>query len=168
MNKTDFKRFYKKHVDAVYRFVFFRVGMNKEVAEDLTSEIFMKALRAFAAYDPKKSESAWIHTIARNHLKNHYRDQKKTEDLDDFQIGYDGVKAEEEIDEIRELKGQLAKLEKKDRRLLEMKYVQGYKYREIAEILKKSTGAVRVEAHRALKKLKQLYATQEKIQSDHP
>jgi len=131
--------------------------MNREVAEDLTSEVFMKALKAFASYDPKKSESAWIHTIARNHLKNHYRDTKKTEDIDDIVLGYDGQRVEDEIDEIRELRGHLAKLEKKDRQLLEMKYIQGFKYKEIGEILKKSTGAVRVEAHRALKKLRQLY-----------
>ena len=119
MNKTDFKRFYKKHVDRVYRFVFFRVSTNREVAEDLTSEIFMKALKAFATYDPKKSESAWINTIARNHLKNYYRDQKRTEDIDDYAFGYDGASAEEELDEIRELQGNLAKLEKKDKILLD-------------------------------------------------
>ncbi len=159
MNQADFKRFYQQHVDSVYRYLFFRVSMNREVAEDLTSEVFMKALKAFASYDPKISESAWIHTIARNHLKNYYRDKKITEDIDDFTLGYDGNRNEEELDEIRELRGNLAKLEKKDRQLLEMKYIQGFKYKEIGTILKKSTGAVRVEAHRALKKLKSLYAS---------
>lgn len=158
MHKTDFKRFYQKHVDRVYRFVYYRVSMNRDVAEDLTSEIFMKALKAYVSYDPEKSESAWIHTIARNHLKNYYRDQKHTDEIDDNIFGFDGNVKEAEYDEIRELTGNLAKLEKKDREILEMKYIQGYKFKEIAGILGKTTGSVRVEAHRAIKKLKALYA----------
>ena len=44
VKKTDFENFYRRNFDKIYRFVFFRVGNNKELAEDLVSEIFKKFL----------------------------------------------------------------------------------------------------------------------------
>jgi len=55
--------------------------VNKEIAEDLTSEIFLKALKNFATYNPDISQVAWIMTIARNHVINHWRDQKEVIDV---------------------------------------------------------------------------------------
>ncbi|TAL19526.1 sigma-70 family RNA polymerase sigma factor, partial [Patescibacteria group bacterium] len=72
MNPEKFRKFYETHFNKIYRFVLFRVG-NRELAEDLVSEIFVKALKAFPSYDESRSRSSWIFTIARNHLINHYR-----------------------------------------------------------------------------------------------
>jgi len=158
MKTSDFRHFYDCHFDRVYRFVFFRVGNNEEVAQDVTSEIFMKALGAFANYDPKRSQTAWIMTIARNHVINHWRDRKETVDIDKLVFsleGDDGRTVEETRDDIRTLQVALESLPPKDKRLIELKYILGYKYGEIAEELGKSTGAVRIETHRAMKKLKQ-------------
>ena len=157
MQKADFKGFYEKHIDRVYRFVYFRVKNNTEVAEDLTSEIFTKALKAFAKYDPEKSETAWIMTIARNHLINHWRDQKEQIDIEDVKYHLEGSDAR--IDEVieddkRRLYVSLNELSRKNRELVELKYIQGYRYKEIGEVLGKTAGAVRVESHRAMKKLK--------------
>jgi len=159
MEKTDFRRFYKKHVDKVYRFVYFRVGNNRDVAEDLTSEIFMKALNAFAKYDPAKSESAWINTIARNHLINHYRDRKDLDDIDDYAFKLEGEDGEETAvvnEETQFLQKALSELQPKEKLVVEMKYLEGYRYKDIGKILGKTAGAVRVEAHRAIVKLKKL------------
>ncbi len=78
MSKREFEKFYNNHLDKVYRFVFFRCNGNRELTEDLVSEIFMKALEHFDSYDEKVSKSAWIMTITRNHLANYWRDSKKT------------------------------------------------------------------------------------------
>lgn len=159
MKKVEFRKFYDKHCERVYRFVFFRVSTNRDVAEDLTSEIFMKALRAFEKYDPDKSESAWINTIARNHLANHYRDTKYTDDIDAVAFsleGEDGNQKAEMNDERRILYEALSKIDKTARKILEMKYIQGYRYKEIAEVLGKTVGAVRVESHRSIIKLRKL------------
>ncbi|MDA0208540.1 MAG: sigma-70 family RNA polymerase sigma factor [bacterium] len=164
MQKSDFQRFYIQHFDRVYRFIFFRVGQNRDLAEDLTSEIFMKALRAFAKYDPDKSQIAWIMTIARNHLYNHYRDQKESIDIEDVKYsleGEDGRQSSEQRDAVRELYDCLDQLEPRERRLIEMKHIEGYRFKEMATELKKTPGAVRVEAHRAMKKLKKIYSQYE-------
>lgn len=157
MHQADFKRFYQKHFDRVYRFVFFRVQMNRDVAEDLTSEIFMKALKHFPSYDPKKSQYAWIMTIARNHLLNHWRDQKESIDIDDVAFcleGTDGRSDAMKMDDCSEVYTALDQLSKKDRELIEMKYLLGYRYKEMSELLGRKAGTIRVETHRAMKKLK--------------
>jgi RNA polymerase sigma factor (sigma-70 family) len=158
-NNTDFHRFYLDHIDRVYRFVFFRVGNNTQVAEDLTSEIFMKALKAFETYDPKKSKHAWITTIAKNHLANWYRDTKHVEDIDDIAFKQEGENLNDTMEKRSDedvLYKALAKLKPDDREIVEMKHLQGYRFKEIAEMIGKSPGAVRVKCHRAMEKLKKL------------
>ncbi|KKW45068.1 MAG: RNA polymerase sigma factor [Parcubacteria group bacterium GW2011_GWA2_56_7] len=158
MKQGAFRTFYEKHFDRVYRFVLFRVRMNEAVAEDLTSEIFLKALKNFETYEPSISEFAWIMTIARNHLFNHYRDQKETVDVDAMAWrleGTDGRKDTERADEVLMLSRALHTLAPKDRRLIEMKHLEGYRYKDMAGELGKTVGSIRVETHRAMQKLKQ-------------
>ena len=95
MNKRAFEKFYEANVDRIYRYVFFRVGQNQEIAQDLTSEIFIKALNAFERYDEKVSRSSWIYTIAHNHLANYYRDRKVASDIEDVAYCLEGENGKE-------------------------------------------------------------------------
>jgi len=158
--KKDFEHFYSIHIDKVYRFVFFRVGANKELAEDLVSEIFMKALEHFDGYDPKISQSAWIMTIAKNHIINHWRDKKPMSGLpDDEDEAGDGfwlnlALAVSKKDAIRhEVYELLEKLDGNTREIVTFHYIFGYSYSEIAEMKGMTETAVKVAAHRAIKKL---------------
>src|SRR5256885_5086965 len=56
---------YDRYVDSVYRYVFYRVR-NEAEAEDVTSEVFMRALRAIPKYEPRQAFLAWLYRIARN------------------------------------------------------------------------------------------------------
>ncbi len=160
--KKDFERFYQDHIDKVYRFVFFRVSGNKELAEDLVSEIFMKALTHFADYDKNVSVSAWIMTIARNHLANHWRDHKQTSPLPEdeeessdklwLNVAVSEFKTEETKRQLREL---LERLSDQDREIVTFHYLLGYNYAEIAGMKGMTETAVKVAAHRAIKKLSQ-------------
>jgi len=157
--KADFHHFYNTHFERVYRFVYFRVRMNKEVAEDITSEIFLKALKHFASYDPKQSHTAWIMTIARNTVINHYRDQKQIVDIDELAFALPGADGRDEAtaaDDARQLCEAMSLLRPKEREILELKYIEGYRYKEIGELLGKSAGAARIEAHRAMRNLKKI------------
>ena len=62
---TAFGLLYDRHVDAIYRYVYYRVRDDAE-AEDLTSDVFMKALRAIPRYEPRQAFLAWLYRIARN------------------------------------------------------------------------------------------------------
>jgi RNA polymerase sigma-70 factor (ECF subfamily) len=164
-NKKAFEQFYQTHFDKVYRFVFFRSGGNKELAEDLVSEIFMKALEHFDGYDENVSKSAWIMTITKNHLANHWRDTKKTSPLPEDEIGEEetqgdafwlklGVSAWRKQTSKTEVYELLATLEDAEAEVVTLHYIIGYNYAEIGAMKAMSEGAVKVAAHRALKKLR--------------
>jgi|SRR3989338_6330499 len=158
--KAEFEKFYNTYIDKIYRFVFFRTGGNKELAQDLVSEIFIKALEHFADYDQKKSNSAWIFTIAKNHLANYWRDKKPTSPLpededelsDDFWLksAVNSFKKEAAKRQVNDL---LEKLDENSREIVTFHYILGYNYAEIAAIKGMSENAVKVAAHRAVKKL---------------
>lgn len=172
MTKNNFEKFYNTHFDKIYRFVFFRVGGNKELAEDLVSEIFIKALKNFDNYEEEKSKSAWIFTIARNHLANYFRDTSKRVEISLEAIDSEThieIESQEEIktnlladgfeqfakkDDERELLQALNKLSAGARQLVTLKYLSGYSYKEIGEMLGMSEGAAKVAAYRAMKELK--------------
>lgn len=70
-----FRHVYRAHVRAVY--AFFAYSVSHDVAEDLTSTTFERALKAFDRYDPEKAgERTWLLAIARNALTDHYRRQQ--------------------------------------------------------------------------------------------
>ncbi len=158
MEKRHFPSFYDKHFKAIYKFVYFRVGANKELAEDLTQDVFLKALDAFERYDPKISGSAWIYTIARNHIINQAAknrpqvDLEEIEDTDWDRQDWDAV-MELRHDERRLLQA-IDLLPCDEGNLIRMKYLEGWRYEEIAECLNRSAGGLRVQACRVLKKLK--------------
>jgi RNA polymerase sigma factor (sigma-70 family) len=159
MNKREFTKFYEANVDRIYRYVFFRVAQNDEVAQDLVSEIFIKALKAFDRYDEKISRSSWIYTIAHNHLANYYRDRKVASDIDEIAYclkGEDGQDSMEKQESTHLLYKALDQLGEDDRLLVTMKYLEGYSYKDMAERLDRSHDALKVATFRAMKKLKLL------------
>lgn len=156
MDRKDFDRFYRDNVDRIYRYVRFRVP-DEPTAEDLVSEIFLKALSAFERYDATVSRSAWIYRIAHNHLANWYRDRRAHVDLDDLcdvLTGMDGRDLERLTDGQRLIARAFAVLDPDERRLVTLKYLEGYEYADMAEILGKSATALKMAAHRAIKKVR--------------
>lgn len=158
MGKPDFRPFYETHFPKIYRFVFFRVGANRALAEDLTSEVFIKALEHFDTYDEKRSKSSWIFTIARNHLANYYRSAGREitdEDFDSLPVAADDIEerfaaGEEEATLIRGI----AMLRPKDAELVRMKYLDGFSYEEMAGMLNRDKGALKVATFRAMEALR--------------
>jgi RNA polymerase sigma-70 factor (ECF subfamily) len=160
MDRKHFPDFYRENVKRVYRFLFYRVGGNKEMAEDLTQDVFVKALNAFESYDPNVSQSSWIYTIARNHLINQLQKTRPGVDLEEIEnTVWDTVDWGERMALIHDqerLLGAIAELSKEDAELVRLKYLEGWPYEEIAEKLEKTTGSLRVQAYRALKQLKKI------------
>lgn len=157
--KSEFERFYRENIDRIHRYVFFRVGRNRDVTEDLVSEIFMKAHRAFDTFDENISKSAWIYRIAHNHLANHYRDRKQDVDIEDVAltlVGEDGNKTMERRETTLIIEKALQSLTADERRVVTMKYLEGYSYEDMAPILGKAADTLKVATFRAMKKLKTL------------
>jgi DNA-directed RNA polymerase specialized sigma24 family protein len=79
---------YGASIDRIYRYVFFRVT-DTELAEDLTSEVFLKAWENLRRYRPGGPFIAWLYTIARNTVIDHYRTRKPSVPLDQTLIRQD-------------------------------------------------------------------------------
>lgn len=158
MLATEFEAFYHAYVARVYRFVFYRVGARVELAQDLTQEVFLKAFEAFERYDPAKGKSAWIYTIARNHLINHHAKERSHVDIeevdDSIWLSEDGREQFAQNDDERRLLDDIDTLDAEEARLVRMKYLEGWGFEDLAEVFGKTSGALRVQAGRALKKLR--------------
>jgi len=80
----EFAKLYDKYLDKIYQFVFYRTS-HRETAEDLTAQIFMKALERIGSYDSQQAQFAtWLYRVARNTIIDYYRSQKKDANIDDY------------------------------------------------------------------------------------
>lgn len=158
----DFASWYHEHRESVYRYVRFRVA-TREVAEDVTSEVFMKALRAFERYDASlASPRTWLLRIARNAVTDHLRALRRRGSLhvslDRIPDLVSDVPSQDERvlkqERIQKLLNGSRTLRKADQQILALRYGSGLDNSEIAESLGISNNAVAVRLHRALKRLK--------------
>lgn len=75
-------RFYDAHVDGLYTFVFYRVGRDQALAEDVVQETFTIALSREADYDPARgSVGSWLTVLSRNVIRDHLRAHKRSDQL---------------------------------------------------------------------------------------
>lgn len=158
-DKEAYGQFYDLYVNRIYRFIFFKVNSVND-AQDLTSEVFLKLWQKLRDGHDIKNLNSFIYMMARNIVIDFYRAKSRTETSLN-----EGIK--DKIDNSKdlltqqmansELQGVLQGLDKmKDeyREVIVLKFLDELSVREIAEILNKTTGAVRVLIHRALKALK--------------
>lgn len=155
-----FTEYYQQYFEQVYKYVFFRTGKNKDLAFDLTSELFLKALEKFDTYQESKSDFInWIFTIARNHIIDHYRSFKETINIDEMS---NFLSAPEKIASELNLSLDTAfvlyaldHLPANQQEVIKLKFISDWSNKEIAAFLKKTEGNVRVLVHRALQALRE-------------
>ena len=155
-----FAKIYDKHIDKIYRFIFLKTG-TKEVAEDITSQVFTKGWRKFKLQGKDiENMSAYLFQIARAEVANHYREASK------FQIISAGAveiidehlnpeEAQETYLASKDSQKALRELEDDLQNILIWHYVEGMSFKEIGGLLSRPEGTVRVMAHRALKELRE-------------
>ncbi|MEZ4414755.1 MAG: sigma-70 family RNA polymerase sigma factor [Gemmatimonadota bacterium] len=159
---ADFAAWYDDHRSTVFRYVRFRLA-TREAAEDVTSEVFVKALRSFARYDPSKaSPRTWLLRIARNAVTDHLRALRRRgalhvslDKVPDLVSGEDSPELrlvrEERVQRILNASGRLRRA---DQEILSLRYGSGLSNQEIAEAMDVSQNAVAVRIHRALRRLR--------------
>jgi RNA polymerase sigma-70 factor, ECF subfamily len=75
-------RFYDAHVDGLYAFVFYRVGRDANLAEDVVQETFTLALTRRDDYDPARgSPGSWLAVLSRNVIRDHLRANRRSDEL---------------------------------------------------------------------------------------
>ena len=81
-DRAAIARFYDAHVDGLYTFVFFRVGRDAALAEDVVQETFTIALSRQSDYDPARgSLASWLTILSRNVIRDHLRAHRRTDEL---------------------------------------------------------------------------------------
>ena len=122
-----FSEVYDFFLESVYRFMFFRVSVEQE-AEDLTSEVFLKAWRALKKYQHKQGMpfSAWLFRIAHNELVDFFRTKKQIDELSEEDplpdLSMDSVRDIENVLERKRLQSALKKLPKAQSDVIILKF----------------------------------------------
>ncbi|HEX4472783.1 MAG TPA: sigma-70 family RNA polymerase sigma factor [Nocardioides sp.] len=157
-----FGQLYDHYQGSVYRFVFYRTR-SQTLAEDLTSETFLRALRNMSGFRWQgKDFGAWLMTIARNLCTDHFKASRTrleltTDDMgahDDATEGPEnavlaGLTNEVLLDGLKELSDE-------QRDCLIMRFLQGLSIAETAEILGRSEGAIKQLQLRGVRSLAKL------------
>lgn len=164
----DFEAWFRDHREAVYRFVRFRVA-TREIAEDITSEVFLKALRSLRSYDSRLSAPrTWLFRIARNAVTDHLRALRRhgSRQVSIERVPDPASQAPSQEDRMLEderkrlLMASMATLRQADQEILSLRYGADLGNREIAESLGITANAVAVRIHRALERLRTAVAKQ--------
>lgn len=165
-DKEAFIKAYDLHFDDIYRFVFFKVN-NKEVAEDITSSVFLKSWDYIQNKSLKdfKTLKALFYKVARNLVIDHYRkaSQQKDVSLETVTGTIDIPDEKQEIGEQMDIASDIELVQEKMfdlkdeyREVITLRYINELSIAEIAEILDKSKGNIRILTFRALKALREI------------
>ena len=152
-----FAFFYDKYVKSIYRFVYIKVG-SKQVAEDLTQDVFLKTWQHLVDKKNVRSFQAFIFRIARNTVVDHYRASKQELPLEYVPESVEIIEgvilsANQNVDADMLLK-EIAKLKSEVQEVLLLRYVEDMSIDDIAHVMDKDKNNIRVTIHRALNKLK--------------
>jgi RNA polymerase sigma-70 factor (ECF subfamily) len=152
------RQIYEDHVTSVYRYVYSKVG-NREEAEDLTSQVFVKAIRTYDHTRSPETLQSWLFQVARTTIADHWRRfyRLRVNSLDDLlEAGWEGP-AEAAADprsfqpETR-ARRLLERLPERYREVLSYRFLYNFSVRETAEKMQLSESNVKVLQFRALKR----------------
>lgn len=163
-----FDRLYRRHLPAVYRYVYARVGSAAD-AEDVTSAIFLDVLTSLGHYREQGLFTAWLFTIAQRQVGAHHRRRRRDEARRVEPHPGDGEAGGQAVDALPSGDSQkhVIRLEQTDllaravaglgdeqREALSLRFYGGLKVSEIAEVMGKGESAVKMILHRSLNQLK--------------
>jgi RNA polymerase sigma-70 factor (ECF subfamily) len=156
-----FGEIFDLYLTPIYRFIYFRIS-NKEDAEDLTEEVFMKAWEKINTFKKMSNIpfSAWLFQIAKNIVTDFWRKNKDTLEIDE---NHEDKKSFKELVQNTEVNFERKRLKKALNEIpsvqadaISLKFFSELSNQEIATVLKKSEGAVRILLSRGLKRLREI------------
>lgn len=160
---------YTKYHQDVFQFLFYMVK-NREQAEDLVQEVYIKVYKSYHRFEGKSSEKTWLFSIARNVAIDHFRKQKswKQRIFETFEGSTIQIKDEHPIPEEIAVQNEELQLMYRcldqctidQRMVLVMRYMQDLSIAETAKVLNWTESKVKTTQHRALKALKKYMVDQ--------
>ncbi len=156
-----FARLYDLYVDQTFGYIYRRVG-HRQTAEDLTGDVFLRAYRRLSSFSWQGVDlGAWIVTIARNRVNDHFKSarfrlERSTEKIIDSPADTppdDPERVTVARDMARALGQALERLKDDHREVIELRFVHNMSVAETAEIMGRSVGATKALQYRALRSL---------------
>lgn len=158
--KEDLGELFKNLNEDLFRYIYVRCGYNKELAQDMTQEIFIKAWTKREQFDSRKSSlKNWIYIIARNYIIDYYKKKNFEKNISEehWEIICNEVSTNSSKGEMmEEIIEAMDKLNEDDKELLTLRYIQELEINEICNIIGANYIATKVRIHRALNRLKKL------------
>lgn len=151
----DIEKVYLEYQSRVTAYISSRIS-NKEEAEDLQSEVFLKVCKNADRFDEEKASiSTWIYTITRNTLTDYFRvhktDAELPEDLEWEVDPYDDLYREETLGELAEA---LQSLDEEERDLIVLHYYDNMTLLDVSKALDISYGKTKLLHQQALQKMR--------------
>lgn len=159
---------YEEYFSQIYNYVYYKL-LNRENAEDIVSQVFMKVLKNLHLFDSEKaSMKTWLFRITDHTLIDHYRKTRPTSSIDDENAGFENtlsVDFEEEYNRILNPKRRMVldairDLPEKDRTFIYYRYFMNISNREIAQRMQMNENTVSAIMARARNKLRQILGDQ--------
>lgn len=157
-----FARIYDRYVDQVYGTILRRVR-HPQLAEDLTSDVFLRALRGMERFTWQGVDlGAWLMAIARNRCTDHFKSARARleqpadevgDDPSETVVAPDPERAAERRDLTACLRAAMGRLSEDHQEILELRFVQGLSVSEAAAAMGRTDGAIKALQYRALRSL---------------
>ncbi len=163
LDRAAFEDLYEEYLPKIYNYVCYRVG-NVQAAEDITSEVFERALTHLHTYRADRGAfSTWLFRIAHNLVVNHLRDRSRQPQMQALDavpsLSSRYVSAEQALivaERWRYIHTCMLQLPEKQQEVLALKFGWGLDNRAIAKALRLKPNYVGVLLHRAVHALRQL------------
>jgi RNA polymerase sigma-70 factor (ECF subfamily) len=153
---------YDRYELKIYSYIYRRTS-DQTLSEDLTAQVFLKMLEAIQNERAWHSSfSGWLYRIAHNLVIDHYRarDRQKQISLEDAphmqDLGTSPVRAAEIALDAEALRSAIRRLTDEQAQVITLRFLEGYSFAEIADMMDKTEGAVKALQHRAVATLRQL------------
>ncbi len=158
LDPEAFGQLYDIHFSRIYSYIYRKTG-DRQVAEDLTSDTFMKALANIKRYRyTGQPFAAWLYRIASNVVTDYYRSRRVTASLDDglplASSEGDPEEAALQLDDQQAVARAIRTLSPDQQDVVLLRFSAGLKLKEIAKVVGKTEGAVKALMFRALSGLK--------------
>lgn len=154
----EFGKLYDRYIKKIYNFIFFKT-FHKEIAQDLTSQTFFKALEKIDTFDATKGEfSSWLFRIAQNLVIDNFRREKPQIDISEmFSLaGKESISQQTDNAQLLEkIENYLKTLEKHQREIVIMRVWDGLSYGQISEILGRTEASCKMMFSRTMSKLRE-------------
>lgn len=157
-DRTAAAALYDELAAKLYGFIFSRTG-SREVAEDLSQEIFIKLIERIGSFDSERGRfTVWFWRMARNTLIDHYRQKKAVpfSQFEDDEVAGMAVGEIPDTDNVlayRRLRLVVGTFTPEEQELFELRFAAEMSYKDIAHILEKPEGTLRVAALRLREKI---------------